>query len=99
MFAILCHEHLESSCHIHGVQEEMDDLQEVNKELADGIMEDKAGADDEAEEVPWLLISLANRLVTNGYKRETEAYHFNPFYVCIVLIFCSYSPSIWMQLV
>ena len=31
----------------------MDDLQEVNKELADGIMEDKAGADDEAEEVPW----------------------------------------------
>jgi len=32
----------------------MEDLQELNKELADGIMEEKAGADDEAEEVPWL---------------------------------------------
>ena len=31
----------------------MEDLQELNKELADGIMEEKAGADDEAEEVPW----------------------------------------------
>lgn len=42
-------------------EEEMDDLQEVNKELADGIMEDKAGADDEAEEAMYQRIEGATK--------------------------------------
>lgn len=37
-------------------EEEMEDLQELNKELADGIMEEKAGADDEAEEAMYQRI-------------------------------------------
>ena len=50
----------------------MDDLQEINKELADGIMEEKAGANDEAEEVPWPFWSHWPTLVAVAEKAEAS---------------------------
>ena len=32
--------------------QDIDDSAEINKEMSDGLVEDKAAADDEAEEVP-----------------------------------------------